>query len=84
MIRRYLRDIEMDESKWYEEAIKSGAGWKAAYRLGCENIANRTATEHPVVVACKVVCDVYYKSSGRKPVCEQHGTTQCPICRRLF
>ena len=56
----------MDESKWYEEAIKSGAGWKAAYRLGCENIATRNATEYPVVAACKVVCDVYYKKFRRE------------------
>ena len=53
MIRRDLKDIEMDKSKWHEEAT-TRAGWKAAYRLGLENSDNRTATEYLLVAACEV------------------------------
>ena len=44
VIRRDLKDIEMDESKWNKEATTSRAGWKAAYRLGLKNSDDRTAT----------------------------------------
>ena len=37
VIRRDLKDIEMNKSKWYEEATTSRAGWKAVYRLGLKN-----------------------------------------------
>ena len=84
VIRRGLKDIEMDESKWYEDATTSRAGWKAAYRLGLENSDNRIVTEHLLVVACEVVCEVCsrkfrresdkkrhkYTSEREKPVCE--------------
>ena len=45
MIRRDWRDIEMEESKWYEEATTSRAGWKAVYKLKLDNSDNRTAKE---------------------------------------
>ena len=93
VIRRDLRDIEIDKSKWYDEATTSRAGWKAAYRLGLEISDNRTATEHLLVAACEVVREVYSRkfrrendkkrhkctSEREKPVCEQHGATQCSL-----
>ena len=98
VIRRDLKDIEMDESKWYEEATTSRAGWKAAYRLGLKNNYDRRSTEHPVVAACEVVSEVCSRkfrresvkkrhkctSEREKPVCEQHGATQCTDCSGWF
>ena len=87
MTRRDLRDFEMDESKWYEEATTSRAGWKV------ENSNNRTATEHLPVATCEVVCEVYFRKFRResdkkihkctiemeKAVYEQHGATQATV-----
>ena len=98
MIRRDLKDIEMDKRKWYEEATTSRAGWKAAYRLGLENNDNRTATECLLMAACEVVCEVCSRkfrrqcdkkrhkctSEREEPVCKQHGATQCTVCSRCF
>ena len=56
VIRRDLKDIEMDESKWYEEDITSRAGWKAVYRMGLKKSDDITATQHLLVVAHEVMC----------------------------
>ena len=98
VIRRDLKNIEMSESKWYEAATTSRAGWKAAYRLGLKNSNDRTATKHLLVAAYEVVCEVCSRKFRResdkkrhkctiereKPVCEQQGAMQCTISSRWF
>ena len=88
----------MDESKWYEEATTSRAGWKAAYRLGLKNSDDRTATQHLLAATYEVMCEMCSRKFSResdkkrhkcmsereKPVCEQHGATQCTVCSRWF
>ena len=39
MIRKDLKDIEIKEEEWYEEATRSRPGWRAICRLGMERLA---------------------------------------------
>ena len=66
MIRIDLKDIEMDESKCYEEATTSRAGWKAVYRLGLMNSDDRTATEHLLVAVYEVMCEMCSRKFRRE------------------
>ena len=55
-----LKDIGMNEKKWYEEAGKSRAGWKAMYRLGVERCREEKSQQVAVAVR-KVVCGMCCK-----------------------
>ena len=35
-MRKDLEDIGLSEEKWFEEAVRSRAGWKALYRDGVD------------------------------------------------
>ena len=52
MVRKDLRDVEVGEHKWYEEATSSRVSWRAMYRVGLENCREmRTAQAQAPVVA---------------------------------
>ena len=97
VVRKDLKDIEVEESEWYEEARKSRAGWRALYRAGLESCRETQGTQASVVVR-DVVCEVCSRSFSRegdkkrhkclnerqKPVSEQRGAVQCLRCVRWF
>ena len=37
MVRKDLKDIDVEESEWYTEARRSRGGWRALCRLGMES-----------------------------------------------
>ena len=99
VIRKDLKDIEVDEDEWYEEAVRSRPGWRAMCRLGMENRAEvQAATQASGVVDRDVVweeCGRTFRresdkkrhkcrSEREKPVWEQRGATQCLVCSRWF
>ena len=36
-MRKDLKDIDVDECEWYEEATRSKVGWRVLYKLGLES-----------------------------------------------
>ena len=36
VIRRDLKDVEINEDEWYEEVVETRAGWRATCKLGVE------------------------------------------------
>ena len=97
VIRRDLKDIEVDESVWYEEATKSRAGWRATCREGMKRCSEGQAVRASAVareVRCEV-CSRKFRREGdkrrhkclserRKAVSEQRGAAQCQTCTRWF
>ena len=97
VIRRDLKDIEVDESVWYEEATKSRAGCRATCRKGMKRCSEDQAVRASVVareVRCEV-CSRKFRREGdkrrhkclserRKAVSEQRGAAQCQTCKRWF
>ena len=97
MIRIDLKDIGVSEEKWYDEAVKLRAGWRA---LCCDGLKSCRQSEVVRAPAADrdVVCEVCSKSFRResdkarhkclherqKPVSEQQGATQCQQCLRWF
>ena len=69
-VERTLKDIGMDEKKWYGEARKSRAGWKAVYRLGVESCRKEKLQQAPVAVR-KVVCGMCSRRFRRE--CDRKG-----------
>ena len=53
VIRKDLKDISIAESKWYEEARRSRAGWRATYRDGLANHSESRAVG-PAMAMCEV------------------------------
>ena len=99
VVRKDLRDVEVGEHEWYEEATSSRASWRALYRMGLENCREmRTAQAQAPVVVRDVFCQACSRSFRRlsdkkrhkcvterqKPVCEQRGAAQCSQCLRWF
>ena len=98
VIRKDLKTIELDESKWYEEATASRAGWRATCRLGLGSSIEERAADQLSVGTCEVTYDVCSRkfrresdkkrpkcrSQREKPVREQRGATQCKVCRRWY
>ena len=97
VVRKDLKDIEVEENEWYEEARKSRAGWRSLYCAGLESCRKTQETQASVVVR-DVVCEVCSMSFSRegdkkrhkclnerqKPVSEQRGAVQCLRCVRWF
>ena len=61
VVRKNLKDIGMDKKKWYGEARKSRAGWKAVYRLDVERCREEKSQQVAVAVR-KVVCGMCSRS----------------------
>ena len=97
VIRRDLRDIEVGEDEWFEEATLSRAGWREICREGVERHSEVSRVQAPAA-AREVVCEVCSRTFSRegdkkrhkclnersKPVCAQTGAVQCQICGRWF
>ena len=99
MVRKDLRDVEVGEHEWYEEATSSRASWRALYWVGLESCREmRTLQAHAPVVVRDMLCQVCSRSFRRendkkrhkcvterqKPVYEQRGAAQCSQCLRWF
>ena len=98
VIRRELKDINLDEGQWYDEATTLRAAWRASCGLGLENHREQRATEPSIPVVRQVTCEVCSRtflresdrkrhkcsSERRKPVWEQKGAVQCVACSRWF
>ena len=99
VVRKDLRDVEVGEHEWYEEATSSRASWRALYPMGLENYREmRTTQAQAPVVVRDVFCQACSRSFRRlsdkkrhkcvterqKPVCEQRGAAQCSQCLRWF
>ena len=100
LIRRDLREISVQEDRWYDEAVTSRAGWRSTYKKGLETLTTtidqdtQEDPEHENLIECDV-CDRTFRresdkkchkciSERQKPVCEQRGAAQCPMCKRWF
>lgn len=99
VIRQDLKVIEVEEDKWYDEAITSSrAKWRTLYRSGLEAHEDRqgmVTTDTPIE---RVECEDCHRSfrresdkkrhkctnERRKPVCEQRGAAQCSACGTWF
>ena len=92
VVRKDLRDVEVGEHEWYEEATSSRASWRALYRVGLESCREmRTVQAQSPVVVRDVLCQGCSRSFRResdkkrhkcvtarqKPVYEQCGAAQC-------
>ena len=98
VIRRDLRDINISESEWYDEATSSRAGWRALCGLGLEDRRKQITTASCMPAAREVRCEVCNRtfrresdlkrhkcsSERRKPVWKQKGAAQCTVCSRWF
>ena len=97
VIRRDIKDIGMNESKWYTEATGSREGWRAMCSLGIGR--NTEAQTLQRDNAQEVECDVCFRKFRResdmkrhkcldersKPLCEQKGSTKCrQTCNKWF
>ena len=99
MMRKDLKDIEVPEERWYDEAVRSRAGWRALCRDGIERcresqgLAIRAAVTARDVV-CRMCSKKFRRESDkarhkcvderRKPENEQQGSVQCQECLRWF
>ena len=86
------------EEKWFEEAVRSRAGWRVLYRDGVDSYRERQIVNAPTAVVRDVVCEVCSRNfrresdkarhkcvnERRKPISEQQGATQCLQCTRWF
>ena len=99
VIKKDLKQIDVEEDEWYEEACRSRAGWRALCRDAVES-----RTEAQTGATCtepqqrNVECTVCHRQFRRecdkkrhkcteerqKPVCEQRGAIQCSVCSRWF
>ena len=97
VVRTDLKDIDVDEKEWYEEARRSRTGWKVMCRLGMESHREAEVVRVSSVardVVCAVCSRTFRRESDRKrhkclaerqkPVSEQRGSVQCTQCRRWF
>ena len=97
VIRRDLKDIEVEESEWYREAGRSRAGWRGMYRQGMESHREAEIVQAAAVskdVVCEVCSRCFRRESDKKrhkclrerekPVSEQRGAAQCLQCQRWF
>ena len=67
VVRKGLRDVEVGEHKWYEEATSSRASWRALYRVGLESCREmRTVQAQAPVVVRDVLCQVCSRSFRRE------------------
>ena len=87
-MRKDLRDIQVEENVWYEEARTSRAGWKGMCCAGLESCRENQSAQTSTIVR-DVLCEVYKKrheclSERRKPVSQQQGAMQCRQRRRWF
>ena len=67
VICKDLKDISIAESKWYEEARRSRAGWRATYQDGLANHSGSRA-----VGATMAVCDVCFRTFRRESDRKRH------------
>ena len=99
VIKKDLKQIDVEETEWYEEACRSRTGWRALCRAGMQS---RTETQTRATCAepqrrdveCTVCHRVFRRECDKKrhkcteerqkPVCEQRGATQCSVCSRWF
>ena len=58
IIRKDLAYIGVDENKWYEEATKSRAGWRALCHCGITAHQDEIQVPHGQPSANNVVCEV--------------------------
>jgi hypothetical protein len=99
VIRSDLRDIQVEESGWYDRATTSRRQWKSTCRQGVERhqeiSCHQRATEcRPQQYECEVCHRRFSRDSDRKrhkcvnerskPAQEQRGAVQCQTCRRWF
>jgi hypothetical protein len=99
VIRSDLRDIQVEESGWYDRATTSRCEWKSTCRQGVERhqeiSCHQRATEcRPQQYECEVCHRRFSRDSDRKrhkcvnerskPAQEQRGAVQCQTCRRWF
>ena len=97
MSRKDLKDIKMNEKKWYEEATRSRAGWRAAFKqemgrqVEAQNAQSLAAARE---IKCEVCSRKFRRENNRKrhkylkerslPVSKQKGAAQCQLCNRWF
>ena len=82
MIRKDLKTIELDESKWYEEATASRGEWRATCRLGLESSIEERAADQLSVGTCEVTCDVCFRKFRRENDKKRHkyrGEREKPV-----
>ena len=93
VIRADLKDRNISEEVWYNEAATSRAVWRATYRQACADTNYREqhqehAAHQVQCLKCQRTfrreCDMKSLSERRKPVSEQRGAVQCPTCKRWF
>ena len=79
-IRQDLKSVGISEEDWYEEA-SNRADWRAIYHQGLQD----QYSQQEVPTQSQVHCQVCGRSfRHQRPVCEQRGAVQCPICSRWF
>ena len=66
VIRRDLKDINMDEGEWCDEATTSRAAWRASCGLGLESYREQMATEPSIPVVRQVTCEVCSRTFRRE------------------
>ena len=98
VVRRDLKDIGVSEEKWFDEAVRSRAGWRALCREGMNRCRESEKVRAPMAAARDVVCEVCSRRFRResdkarhkcieerqKPIDQQQGAAQCQQCHRWF
>ena len=56
MVRKDLKQMEVDEDEWHGEVVRSGSGWRAVCRLGMEHRAGAQATAQASGQAARELC----------------------------
>ena len=91
-----LKDRNISEEVWYNEAATSRAVWRATYRQACADTNYREQhQEHAAHQVQCLKCQRTFRrecdmkrhkclSERRKPVSEQRGAVQCPTGKRWF
>ena len=87
MIRKDLKDIEVNEDEWYEEATRSRAGWRATCKLGMERQEEAQVAQSLVAareIKCEVCSRTFRRESDRKrqmPEGEEPTSERVERCR---
>ncbi len=68
-----LKEIEVDEKEWYEEACRSRPGWRTLRQLGLESTAEMRAVAQAQGQATReVMCEVCSRTFRRESDKKRH------------
>ena len=69
IIRQDLKDIGVDESQWYNEAVTSRESWRALCRRSLDKVPDGRAAESEDVASCEICSRCFRESLIKSNTC---------------